>query len=808
MRASRTRSHRSSPTAAVLAALLALAAPGAAGAQVADLQPLLLQHDVTAIIEVGGRVFAGLDGGGLVVAPVGDLAAAEVWTAGADLSGNTVTDLAWSGSHLWVATEGGGLTRVTDPAGTPVFRQYASNLGGRDITAVTGAMVGGSERVYYAMDGAGIGQIVDGLSGNIYTAGQDGLVSDSVNALQVWQGQLFVGTTAGVSRFSQNVFTTVNTGLPSLVVNDFDIDSNGDLLAATNGGLYRWVPATTSWQFVRAIGAWVMRVSCRQDETWVLGLDSSSNGVVQASSGGVWRTVALPHAKCRAIHAGADLWIGGRSRQVSGSRALEQAYLGRREAGDQFTLRDFSANLVRSADGVAFTPGGDVWIGDWRGAYVSHWDGDGWTHLWEGAADAADSNGLLAAGANVLCMASGPDGTIWANQFTQGILRIDGATGKVNHLTRNTSGLVGHNVVNLVTHPDGALLTLHEVADSRKVEVLVDPARWRDPAYWISLPIEGGLGSGPTVWDAVVERRDVIWFAVEDVGLVRWDVNGDAAGPDDPLTWTDQSDDRWDDPVATLAGTTLDLGRALGLALGRDGTLWAGGNGVVQFTYDAAAQAATLVTAVGEKLTSSSVGLVNGNVVDLAVDANNDVWVATQTGLNRIRGTGRNVSVAAWIDLQNYYGSTTYQALYSANTIAPLPGLSYRKVVASADGRRLLLSSDQGVVLVTVGTGGGQAGEGDLAGAFCYPNPWVGELGSGSGLKLGGLPEGVTADAPALVEVYDLQGELVYRDEAVVADAAFWNGTNRMGSRVQSGLYVVRVSWGGRDETLTLAVVR
>lgn len=806
MRASQTRIG----SVLLMSAALSLLAAGArpAAAQSVDLQPLLLQRDVTALIEVGGRVFAGLDGGGLAVAPAGDLGAVEVWTAGGDLSGNNVTDLAWSGSHLWIATDGGGLTRVADPAGTPAFRQYASNLGSRDITAVTGAIVGGSERVYYGMEGAGIGQIVDGLSGNLYTAEQDGLISNTVNALQVWQGQLFIGTPVGVSRFAGNVFTDQSAGLSSPVVNDFAIDSDGNLLAATNGGVYRWNDGASTWQVVRSLGAWVTRVSCRQDETWALGIDSSGNGVMQASSGGVWRTVALPNAKCSNVFAGTDLWIGGRSQQVSGSRTLEQAYLGRREAGDQFTLRDLRSSLARSVEGITFAPNGDAWIGHWGGAHVSRLRDGAWTYLWESASVAPDSNGIFTAGGNVLSIAAGPEGTVWVNQYGQGLLRIDAATGKVNHLTTATSGLSGPWIVNLVTHPDGPLIAMHDPGDAQKVDVLVDPVLWRNPDNWITLPLAGGLGTGPAVWDAVVERRDVIWFAVQGVGLVRWDVNGDQAGPGDPLTWTDQSDDRWDAPVSSLAGTALNLASAVSLALGRDGTLWAGGNGVVQFTYDEDARVAKLLTAVSEKFTATSAGLVNGNVADLAVDANGDIWVATRTGLNRLHGSGRDVSVAAWIDLPNYYGSTTYQALYSANTIASLPGLTYRKIVADATGRRLLLSSDQGTVLLTVDAGGGTTDQDALAGVFCYPNPWVGNPTTGAGLKLGGLPAGVSGDDPALVEIYDLQGELVYRDTQVVADSAFWNGTSRMGGIVQTGMYLLRVNWRGSDTTLPLAVVR
>lgn len=793
---------------ALVAAILLAA--GGAGAQGVDMQPLLLQHEVTALQEVGGTVFAGLDGGGVLVVPAADLAGGTVWQAGSDLSGNNVTDLAWSGEHLWIATSGGGLTRVADPAGTPAFRQFTgTNVGSQDVTAVAGAMVGGSERVYYAMNGAGVGQIIDGISGNLYTAEQDGLISNTVNALQVWNGQLFVGTPVGVSRFAGNVFTNQNAGLTDLAVNDFAVDSAGNLLAATNGGVFRWDGAG-SWSYVHGLGSWVMRISCRQDETWALGVDNQGNGVLHASTGGSWRTVALPNPKCRAIHAGNDVWIGGRTVVTSASRALERAYLGLRGAGDQFTLRDFDASIVRSCEGVTFGAAGQLWLGAWTGNGLSRRDAAGaWSHLWQSANVAPDSNGIFTAGGNVLGMATGPDGTVWATQYTVGVLRIDGATGKVSHLTPASTGggLRATSVVNLVTHPDGPLFVMHDWVDTEKVEVCVDPVHWRNPANWLAVRRDGGLGAGPTVWDVLVERPDVIWFAVEGVGLVRWDVNGDAAGPGDPLTWLDTADDRWDAPLASLVGSSLDLRAAVALALGRDGTLWAGGNGVVQFTYDAAASHATLVTAVTEKFAATSEGLINGSVVDLAVDVNGDVWVASRTGLNRLRGSGDALTITAWTDLANYYGSATYQALYSDAVIAPLPGLTYRKLAVDADGRHLLLSADQGAALLTIGGGGG-TDTSALAAAYCYPNPWLSEAGTQTWLKLGGLPDGVTPDDPAVVEIYDLQGELVYRDDQVAADTAFWNGTNRMGNLVRTGMYVVRLDWRGRTAVLPLSVVR
>lgn len=802
-----TRNLRAAAGLSLATAALCLAAVGA-HAQNPGLEPLLAQRDVIALQEVGDRIFVGLEGGGLAVLPVGDLQAGETWYAGQDLSGNRVTDMAWTGANLWVATDGGGLTRVTDPAGVPVFRQFTGrNVGSMDLTAVTGTYIDGSERVYYAMDGAGVGQIVDGISGNLYTAEQDGLISNTVNALQVWNGQLFIGTNVGVSRFAGNVFTDQNAGLGSLVVNDLAVDDTGTLLAATNGGIYRWDNVGATWVFVRSLGGWALRLSCRAGETWALGIDGAGNGILQASSAGAWRTVALPNPRCRAICAGNDVWIGGRAEQVSGSRTLAQAYVGRRGAGDLFTLRDFRASVVRNAEGVTFGAGEDFWIGDWTGLGASGFDGTAWRHLWESASVAADSNGIFTSGGNMLSMAAGPDGTIWGGQYTSGILRIDAATGKVNHLVP-ANGLSGRSIINLVTHPDGPLIAMHDWADVEKVDVLVDPAHWRNPANWMVLPRTDGLGAGPGVWDAVVQRRDVVWFAVEDVGLVRWDINGDAAGPTDPLTWLDQSDDRWDAPIRYVLGTSLDLGKAVSLAVGPDGTLWAGGNGVVQIRYNDVAETASLVTAVGEKFSASSQGLVNGNVADLAIDVNGDVWVATRTGLNRIRGTGSDIAVTAWIDLANYYASETYQTLYSTNVIAELPGLTYRKLVVDGTGRRLLLSSDQGAVLVTVGSDGGGTGEVELSGAYCYPNPWLADASNTSRLKLGGLPDGVSSDQPARVAIYDLQGELVYLDSNVTSGGAFWNGTNRMGNLVRTGMYVVHVNWGGKDAVLTLAIVR
>ena len=178
--------------------------------------------------------------------------------------------------------------------------------------------------------------------------------------------------------------------------------------------------------------------------------------------------------------------------------------------------------------------------------------------------------------------------------------------------------------------------------------------------------------------------------------------------------------------------------------------------------------------------------------------------MANLNGLNRVRMVGGRPEVDAWLDLMNYVGNPAYGTLYSPNVIAALPGLIYRKVVADPGSRRVLVSSDRGVALITPDESSGGDDAAALAGVFLFPGPW--DPGSGDLLAVGGL--GATAADPAQVDIYTVEGELVYRDLEVVADSGFWSGANRVGTAVATGYYVVKVSWRGQTVLRTLAIVR
>lgn len=792
---------------ALLAALGAITA--AVAADGITVTPLLAQRTVTCLLELEGTVYAGLDGGGLALWAAADPAEPQIWTAGSDLSGNYVTTLAWSGRNLWVGTNGAGLTRVTSPMNQPAFRQYTGNLSGLDITALDGAVVGDAERVWYAVLDGGVGVITNGIAGATYTAGRDGLISDDITAIAIAGDVVYFGSADGVSRFAGNVFSDANTGLTSLHINALAMAPDGTLTAAGRGGVYTWDEGGSAWTLLGNPGHWVDRLDWWNGTLVTMGPNAQSVTMVSVWTGSAFVPYALPYTTARGLAGGTDLWVGGTRRTATMGNASGFAWYARSNGSDGWDSWELDqGTIVANAEGLTFGADGRAWTGSWAGQGFSGLDDSGWINVFEVASDANDSSGLINHSGNVLAMARGTDGTIWAGQFASGgLLRHDPASGRTDPIRPDNSGLRSRRIVNLVAHPDGPLLVLHDADDSEdleRAEILIDPVLWRNPANWISLPTgAGGLGDG-AVWDAFIERRDVVWFAVGGTGLVRWDVNGDAAGPDDPLTWTNPSDDRWDLPIADFPGIENDPKKAKGIDAGPDGSLWVGGDGLVRIVYDTTFRRVTVEDFLLVKQSPQVEGLLRGGVEDIATGSEGDLWVANLNGLNRVRMVGGRPVVDAWLDLMNYVGIPAYGTLYSPNVIVPLPGLIYRKVVADPGSRRVLVSSDRGVALITPdGSSGGGDAEA-LAGVYLFPGPWNPD--SGHRLAVGGL--GATVADPAAVAIYTVEGELVYRDTEVPAGTGFWSGINRVGTPVATGFYVVKVNWHGQTVLRTLAIVR
>ena len=184
----------------------------------------------------------------------------------------------------------------------------------------------------------------------------------------------------------------------------------------------------------------------------------------------------------------------------------------------------------------------------------------------------------------------------------------------------------------------------------------------------------------------------------------------------------------------------------------------------------------------------------------LARDRNDDLWILTENGLDRFRIDGDAVEVDSYTDLVTF-GSLD-QRFYSASAIAPLPGGTYRGLASDSEGRRLALTSDLGAVMVDVPRRSDVGGDA-VATAFVYPNPFPGDDGAAS-LSLGGLV--IDEDNPARLEILNLLGQVVHRNRRLTTASNIWDGRNRLGERVASGLYVVRIEQGSAVSTRTLAI--
>lgn len=794
-----------------------LAAPVAA--QDVTFENLMAATHPSALVGAEGALFVGTSAEGVLVFDRETLTERDRWNSGPELSGNQISQMCWTGRFLWIASLDNGLTRVQYPAAeVPAFRQYRSNLGSAEVSCVTGTVVEGSEIVYYGMVGAGVGRISDGIPGVLFSADQNGLLSDDINDLQLVGTDLFIATDLGVSLLRGEIATTQNEGLSSLVVNDFCLDGSGNLIAGTDTGIYVWDPEGESWTLAGDIGRPVQQVAWQDGgPIWAVGyIDNEdywlvSDGRVAYDQGGSYHVEYGPYAKTSLIYADEEVYVAGRYRADGMASQTGRVFVARYLADYDYQTTLSDRCLVHNPEGLALQRDGTLWIGSWLADAISSWDENrGWRHIYEVADADNDFNGLINQGANVLCMAEDYSGAVWAGQFTAGAVRIDPQDMSTEHVRPGDVPMDGGMLLNMVAHPDGPMFFLHDL-DGGMVDVLLDPVNWEVESNWMSLPeTSDGIGTEGLVWEALVERRDVIWFAVEGRGLVRWDINGDYAGPDDALTWTDWSDDSWSDPVTVFADTNgvevSDPAKVRGLALAADGSIWAAGENLVRFTYNDFTGEATWWEHWKTKQASYENGLVGGDLVDVAVDVNDDVWILGKTGLNRLRWREGEAIFDTYLDQTNYWLYPNNQLFYLAGVFSELPGQEYRRMEIDESGTRLLVAGDQGTSLISVQEGYETDRTAESKEVYLYPNPFRPGV-TAERLSVGGFGDDVVEGETALVEILNLEGQIVYRDRAVEPDTEFWSGRSRPGDLVTTGVYLVRIQWRGQNITRTLAIV-
>jgi hypothetical protein len=320
-----------------------------------------------------------------------------------------------------------------------------------------------------------------------------------------------------------------------------------------------------------------------------------------------------------------------------------------------------------------------------------------------------------------------------------------------------------------------------------------DPNWWginvltADGSAWIHInpsTTGGGMESGNVI-DVAFGLGGAVYVALRKYGIQKWFTGGL-----DATNLANLGDDVW----LTIGeiGDGFDSTEMLSLALRSDGILWIGTD-VGVYKYVPPRSNFGFIPA---NRRIDGVGLLGFQVRDLVLDRQEDLWVATNQGLNRIARDDDN-DIASFTTANEW--RTQLNLYFSPDVVSP---------IVNADCTALAMHPDKDVLYIS--TSGGLSEfdfsetstvASDLSGAYLYPNP----IRSASGhneLKVANI------DAPVIVEVYSMEGELIHRQGASSSDEVVWDLTTEAGFNASSGIYLVRISNGSSVIVKTISLIR
>lgn len=226
-------------------------------------------------------------------------------------AGGVIALLEDRAGDLWIATNGGGLTRRRGDR----FTRYTRPDGLSDDHAMC-LLQDRAGRLWIGTDGGGLNLFQDGRFTTLTT--KDGLPNDRVHALaEDAEGGLWIGTAGGLARYQDGRFSVYATadGLPHDFVQSLCWDQAGQLWVGTQAGLSRFRD--------RRFTAFGARDGLPNRNVWAILRDREGNVWAGFHDGGLWRyregrfvgcttRDGLSSNQIRALYQDpeGDLWIG------------------------------------------------------------------------------------------------------------------------------------------------------------------------------------------------------------------------------------------------------------------------------------------------------------------------------------------------------------------------------------------------------------------------------------------------------------------------------------------------------------------
>lgn len=756
------------------------------------------------------------------------------------IDASMVNEIVPRGSDLYMATFG-GIMVYTPSSGA--FRQYTNDTGltSNALQCITFAANGD---IYAGTADIGVAKVriandrltlIRSLSEQI-----DGLASNSINSIATWGDQIVYGSTPGAGTI-RNDFASARfferDGLPGPDV--FDVMPFGDKV---------WLATASGVATLNALGI-IQTVAGGPANAHVIGTDGSNiyvgcgTGVRRYDpSTSTWTKLGISNQRVYSLDwDGSSLWAGA-TRSFSRYSGADTTWVGVRTDSIQNRYQYSSGTGNSEMRGLAVMGNNDVYFGsasqgDLRGANLMHFDG---THITNPRPNTPGAN-------NVLRLDVDTDGSLWASffNFYVGKLMPDGTWMNYNSSIPNIqipsnaftniaflADSQGHKWFSTLSDPAGPFKPLDELVDRtdatytndvwtrhplgsgggdtygslRPVRAAEDPAgnRWfmsdhaeNAPISWQGFNILSRDGSAWFQMNPTKEPRmisgnviDVAFSSVDTYvafkqdGVYQWR----NFGYDWP-TLTNYAQDGW---IALVTKAQLpadaDITR---LALRSDGRLWIATTSGLFYKASTGSPLAAVPTYTG-----ISPGIVSPKVQDIVLDHDENLWVATDMGLNRIARDSTS-------DIQTFLSPASFAVLsglrYPLDVISPL---------ANADCRSLAVHPTKD--LLYIGTFGGlsmydfsapRATTTDLSKVYVYPNPIYTSKGH-TVLKVGNIT------GPVTVEIYDLEGEMVDSRQVTATGDVAWDLKTRQGLAAGSGRYIVRIRGEQGSVQRPIALIR
>lgn len=277
------------------------------------------------------------------------------------------------------------------------------------------------------------------------------------------------------------------------------------------------------------------------------------------------------------------------------------------------------------------------------------------------------------------------------------------------------------------------------------------------------------LAAKRDIGQVVIAPAGVKWISTETDGVILFDDGGTPFDPADDFSLL----------LNQVFDQRLTSDRVSALLLDQSGRLWIATNSglnAVRGTYSRTSH--TFRVESWRTYTAES-GLPSGEVNAVEQDDQGNTWVGTEGGLARISPQG-----------EVEFSFTKANSLLIDNRV--------KSLLFAPEKRELWIGTYDGLSRLHLGEvdrpGGG--------GLSVYPNPFVLE-GAGSTLHFAGLPLG------ASLRIFTLSGELVAQLEGVPGQGSLeWQGQNQAGVLVGSGVYLyVATDEAGRTTKGKFAVV-